>query len=65
MIEDGTLIHQIKVRNTFFVTPHFGETVNKMTSVGEWERGGMAVRLIGSGYSDRAEILGLIRDYFC
>ena len=25
----------------------------------------MAVRFIGSGYSDRAEILGLIIDFFC
>ena len=47
--------------NTLLVNWHFDETVHQMASVRE-ER--VAVQLIGSGYSDRAEILGLIIDFF-
>ena len=41
-LEDGTLIHQIKVMNTFLVTWHFDETLHQMTSIGE-ERGGCPI----------------------
>ena len=50
----------------------YPQTVNKDTFFkvkknNEWnesEKHGVALRLIGSGYSDRAEILGLIIDFF-